>query len=715
MDNLKNTIKKSIKNILLIIIPILIFLSGKTLAYNLFNLTTMVPGMGNSGSWAGEAPWSTISVNSERSVTYPNPIHYQAFENNEVQNVYINSYAVYCCDLYAHVRSGKFDTRRRFPVTAANGGQTPAGALAFYENALQYTLGDYIPGGHIYVFNANEVTLSNVGKYYVSKLKASFRPATVVFDPNGTGIVYDGEDDYEIAKEVAKSRAIDGMKAIFAELQGPAKAKTYPKGEETSDKKAANLNEGDALLGPIVTIMEKKQNDTYGGADNIGYTVDSTGTYSNDAKSYVITAIKGLYNGGNEYTLREIQLAWWRLVDGNVAEHMLGTPEHVGEGAGSAIKNEALAYEKYRDKYLDENNRLKSEYYGVNSEGAEAIIDQEEQSYTVGPFTLYYPSGDTIDGTSYSFNKFVYVKGLTVRTYDSLDPNAPVSHTLYYDELSNDFEVVYPTGSHGTTGGSGLTKVYPLSNNKFYVRFYSKGGNGFEACGTPVRAEVSFSLEYLTTSSCDYQILVSNADQYIYVGHVEPSRFFTSFEENNGKIGQEYNHRCPDADIMMDVTYQKILKYYTYKLGNSEFPGTNDGLNDLKELYHEQYNSYPTQDYIDDYLTVWHPYLDDAVSTQFDTGANFMQPYIEMSKVRYNLELQFQKLIRTDKGEREYVTILSSESVTFTMDLGGKVFEDLRRGKKSELDGYYALHEVGSDQAQDYPMQNAAQLFQDQA
>ena len=708
MDKKENIIFKSIKYILIILIPILIILSGKAFAaYNWYNVLMNIPNTGNTSPTGGEAPWYIDKSQTERTVTYPNPVHYQAFKNDDEQNVYIHSKAVYCCDLYSHVRSGKFDYGTYFIAGEGSGGdvKTPNEALDWAEEEV-YTYPDYYVRGPGYltpVFTYNFYDCSD-GKRYIT------RDDVTAHFANGAKFEMDSPAYFvSVGAHMPTfyDRASALMVELFNSLADAEKANWYLNGDATSDPVSKTMPAIDEQSGPIIVIMEKEQKEDgkYGGESNVGYKEGESGTFRNNAEAYVLTAIRGLYRQGKqEYTLAQIQLAWWSLVDTGITGHDLGNPKRAGNNDYSYIKDEALAYEVYRGRYLDGNNKLKSEYYGVDSSNAEAIVDQEEQSYTVGPFTLYYPT--EYDG--HYFDQFVYVKGLTVRTYDETN-STTATQTLRYDEVSNDFEIKYPTNSYGITGGSGLTKKYPMSGKPFYVKIYVNGGNGFKGCGKPKKVEVSFSLEYLTTSSADYQILESNADMYAYIGHVVPSLVFDGIDNNNGLTDGDYNHTCPFDGILVNVKW-KDADYV--ERGRYRWPGSTDTFTD-PAAFRTQYGLAPDAN-IDAYYedtSYWRWVQNDGV-TNINVNKFCYQPYIKMSEFRYDKKaLLPQKLMKTEEGERKYITILSSASVNIQMDLGGKVFEDLRRGKLNEADGYYAITSNTSGEAQDYPMEKVIVLL----
>lgn len=708
MDSSNNKTKKSIKNIVLTLILILMLFSTKSLAYNWFDLANLIAHI--NSSTPGQAPWYTTQA--ERYVVYPSPVHYQAFQNDEVQEATIMSKAVYCCDLYSEVRSGKFKDDVYYLADDVTG-YTPSGVLALakskFENyeGLNYQMNR--TASTTYEYSASEAFEAANGRRKVTNISDAYFSSDAVFNESGYGFVFkDGPEFFSCQDEMNNK-----MQEVFRTIAKEEKVDFYNEAKDVSWPDAPTfeeINDANGVIGPIIAIMEKEKLDEYDKA-NEGYKEADSGVYSNNAEAYVLTAIGGLYNEGRrEYSYYAIQNAWWQLVDTGIEGHQLGTDPNSDVESGNAIKNEALAYEAYRDTYLGEDGKLKKDQFGIDKSKAEAIIDQEAQSYTVGPFTLYYPSSVTVGGTAYSLDKIIYVKGLTINTFDNKN-STEVSHTLRYDEMNNDFEIIYPRDSYGTVGGSGLTKLYPRSNNSFYVRFYSNGGNGFAACGTPEKVDVSFSLEYLTTTDADYQMLVSNANLYAFIGHMDWDPEFTGQENNRGKDGDSYNTKAPLSGVMVDVTYVDAVwvnsGYYQYAAGET--------------MYYTAYEfvaAYP--DEITDATDIsqyWHSTSHYAWDTANPTTKSYFpemwyfQPYIQMSTSRYNWYVLPQKLMYTDKGHRKYITILSSASVDLTMELGGRVYEDLRRGKKSEVDGYNAITTITSGEPQDYPMENVIVLL----
>lgn len=126
--------------------------------------------------------------------------------------------------------------------------------------------------------------------------------------------------------------------------------------------------------GPEFVVLETAE-----GADD-KYTQVGTGSYSNDEKAYILTALENAYGEtseyGKKYSLNDMQTAYWLSLGQDPAEKNKGTAN------GRKLYENAQKYAEFVQQDFSAS---------IDSSLAQVIADRKNQSYIVGPFSLDYP------------------------------------------------------------------------------------------------------------------------------------------------------------------------------------------------------------------------------------------------------------------------------------------------------------------------------------
>lgn len=387
-----------------------------------------------------------------------------------------------------------------------------------------------------------------------------------------------------------------------------------------------------AIEGPEVVVIEQSTNGTH------GYKITASNqSYSNDQKAYILTALENVYdaNGNNvgEYSLNDIQTAYWLALGQE--------PGNKGTAKGRQLYQYAIDYATFLQQIAGGYEPQVS----INTKDAQVIVDRNNQTYTVGPFSIDYPE--------YLEQDISYIKSLSINDGE-----------LLYDETHSDFKLILEKGGTGTSGANGMKKPYPTKNEKFFIQFSASQVKNAKSI------DFSAQFEYISNIKVNYDKLTSTADVYKYYG-------YCLFDEG------DY--------AMKSGTVEVILKYKEgydkeVKIGSHTEKETVIG-EDGQEIEREKE--------VDDYETRYYNENKEKKWT-----FTVYQPYIKMGDTPTNDSAQPHDIV--DKGEREYtvvskkVTTVVNEPpygpppekpVNLTMELGGYVWVDEDGGKESVSNG----------------------------
>lgn len=191
-----------------------------------------------------------------------------------------------------------------------------------------------------------------------------------------------------------------------------------------------------ATDGPEFVVLETAQ-----GADD-KYTQVGRGSYSNDEKAYILTALENAYGEaseyGKKYSLNDMQTAYWLSLGQN--------PGEKGTANGRTLYENAQKYAEFMQQGFSAS---------IDSSLAQVIADRKNQSYIVGPFSLDYPD--------YTAEDISYVKSLSINNGE-----------LLYDETHEDFEIIFESEGTQVPGANGMKKPYPKAGEKFFIKFDAK-------------------------------------------------------------------------------------------------------------------------------------------------------------------------------------------------------------------------------------------------
>ena len=511
-------------------------------------------------------------------------------------------------------------------------------------------------------------------------------------------------DDLIAVRQSATSSATDfartGMQYVFGQLSARGRVDPLSGEQALNGVGSYSQGAGDEGMGPIVTIVQE-HNTKYPNAQTYnerGYV--GTPNQFNDARAYVLTAARKLYNPNSyNYGPLDIQVAWWNLVDNsNYSAYQIGDGAlgRTFSGRGITLRNEAVRWDAFISHY---NTPEKvAGILKIYSNNAEAIINQDKKQYVIGPFTIDYPD---------QYEDFMYVKGFKITLRD--DKGETIE--LKYNEIDNEFDFVYPPNNSGTQGRNGLTKYYPKRGNQFYVRFDLTKTKGLK----PVHIDLTPAVEYLSACHVDGIFYHGYANSYPYIGHYITVSNYAS-ESYDQKYVYHNWHDCPITDLRPTMYYyswrvdhqeddpNKPLRYtefdyfkdpgftqYAYTHWTNELTwqqgdyvrGGGDVVYPNPSYYkwagssivgYEQRNYY---DWKGEYSTVCY------------SGVYVFQPYIKMSKI-YKYSTGAQPFEQGYGGSRTYSIVNKTASLDFTMRVGGMVFEDVRSGKNNVPNGAYS-------------------------
>lgn len=384
-----------------------------------------------------------------------------------------------------------------------------------------------------------------------------------------------------------------------------------------------------AIEGPEVVVIEQSTNGTH------GYKITASNqSYSNDQKAYILTALENVYdaNGNNvgEYSLNDIQTAYWLALGQE--------PGNKGTAKGRQLYQYAIDYATFLQQIAGGYEPQVS----INTKDAQVIVDRNNQTYTVGPFSIDYPE--------YLEQDISYIKSLSINDGE-----------LLYDETHSDFKLILEKGGTGTSGANGMKKPYPTKNEKFFIQFSASQVKNAKSI------DFSAQFEYISNIKVNYDKLTSTADVYKYYG-------YCLFDEG------DY--------AMKSGTVEVILKYkegYDQKVPTGTFH-TEIKVDENGQDIEVQVPDEETRYYNENKEKKW--------------TFTVYQPYIKMGDTPTNDSAQPHDIV--DKGEREYtvvskkVTTVVNEPpygpppekpVNLTMELGGYVWVDEDGGKESVSNG----------------------------
>ena len=273
------------------------------------------------------------------------------------------------------------------------------------------------------------------------------------------------------AVDKARGRSNDNMSDFLSKL-----AKSIWPGRYSSDVDNAGYQQGiiDATNGPEFVVLE-----TSVGANN-RYETKGSGSYANDQKAYILTALENVYGEkeeyGKKYSLNDMQTAYWLALGQNPSK---------GTANGRTLYENSIKYADFNAQGFNAS---------IDTSLTQVIADRGNQSYIVGPFTLNYPD--------YTAEDISYVKSLSIN-----------NGALKYDETHKDFELILERGENEVQGANGMKKRYPRSGEKFFIKFSAS------SIGYATSINLSAQFEYINGSNIDFTQLDTLADIWKYYGY----------------------------------------------------------------------------------------------------------------------------------------------------------------------------------------------------
>ena len=258
----------------------------------------------------------------------------------------------------------------------------------------------------------------------------------------------------------------------------------------------------------------------------------------------------------------------------------------------SALYSEALKYEEYY-KEITENGYQAS----IDSSNAQVIVNQEKQTYIIGPYTVKYPD----------YSEFSYIENMKIIT----DTGKEVAPT----------QVIC---------ASSTSKVYPGPREQFFVEFSA------EEAEYPTSATLQVSFAYLENCTATYERLTGEGKIYQFYGEIE----------------------------------QKFL-YHKYIW-------TDDYDKPLYDAYGNQIG--------------W---------GQKDDGDDYYEVNAQV-KLREVDKYTAQTAAHRVSDSRKWEKVTRETSINLEIELGGKVWEDVKSGKESIVNGIIDTSEEHTEK----PMSN---------
>ena len=680
---------------LVILLAEMFYINKSALAYGRWNSTTNMPEKVFSDD-TGLFPQilKDVTYTGEADTQFP----YEAWATS------MSSGTVYCADQGAAVRYGKIDYNKYYidylgypfnlPNNTYDGGDGNGGFVFKMKQSLKAKIADLAdsktrvrPGDSISI-SYTQTSGPNGPDYSIDISKSM-----LVYEAYGNNL------ENLVSGAVNFSQRI--MRGIFSKLSAwdqPTKGQTK---DPTTDPKEDNdvtkgWNETNGILGPTVAVMETEA----GKEDH--YQISETSSSSNTDLAFILTTMENAYKGvtgsiRNRYSLSDVQTAYWIGFD---ADKKIPHEDKLTDN-GKELYKKAKNYVEFVNNYLAEGKSYKAQVYGVptnsyasgaktgkqdadkkeNSSSvasasgeAQVIVDQTTKSYIVGPLKIEYPYYEDIS----------YLKSIYLKTSGGTDGEK----TLVYDENKSDFEIQILDGY--LQGSNGLTKKYPASNSKFYIKFSA------EQTGYPTKVNIYADLEYLAKTNIKYSYYETGVNVYQYIGYAE---------YGNNKVGNgEYDLRVAYGNGTQDYYYKKWVDCYHDPEGGTPVYGPdNEFLG-----YAGGKIPHPDGEWEKEEHRGW-------VSLDMSDTVYIFQPFVQMKKTKDTLVAQ--KLTAALDGSREYEVYTATlsgkkrndtppgedtppdEGIDLTFELGGRVWVDERAGKENAYDGLY-------NKATDKPMSN---------
>ncbi len=662
----------------------MLFINKKVFAYGTWNSSENMPergAMSDTGLFPQILKNITYSGNADTQFPY------------EAWTTTLSTGTVYCANQGAAVRYGTIDPKYHY-IDEIDGYNAPLFKYNSFETDMKALIEKKF-SEEIESNNGIKVTDGNIPpEIDYDQLQGpgqtDYDNPEFAIDKSAAMLIYRGSGSLNNpALFVGVSQKLTNV--IQSKLSGWERSTKGETKDTTTDPKEdnnyTNKWNGDYIYGPKVCVME-----TEDGAED-HYEVIENGSDTNTMKSFILTTMENAYNNAihSKYSLSDIQTAYWIKYDedGIVDENRFTR-------AGRKLYEKAVDYNEFVEKCIKQE--YKAQIYGVPSNSyasgaktgkqdseksnsgnttgageAQVIVDQTTKSYIVGPLSIEYPYYEDLS----------YIKSIYLKT----SGGSSGEKTLIYDENQSDFEIQILDGE--VHGSNGLTKKYPASKSKFYVKFSA------EKTGYPTKLYVYADIEYLSETYMNYEILDTKANIYQYIGY-----------SDFGSPYSPYNLRIAKGKATKSFKY-KVKKKCEDWVDDPEKP-IYDVINGVTVLIGYQQKQEHEYDLSEE--------RSGSISLNDNEVDYIFQPFVKMTSKPIG-EIEAQKLIAALDGKRTYSVYTATlsgkkgndtppgedtppdEGIDLTFELGGRVWVDERAGKENAYDGLY-------NKATDKPMSN---------